>query len=202
MTPTRHTPPTPATPRIGGCAGPIALATAALLLVGCKVGPNYSPPSTAMPRTYAEPAGAASADPSSGEVAWWHHFNDEELSSLVERAVAANNNVKVAEARVRQARSVREVVHSLLYPRIGVGASALRFRGSEAAIGLPDANLQGNLFQVGFDAEWTVDVFGGTRRLEESAAAEEQGTDSKRRAVVIMVAAETARAYMELRGAQ
>jgi NodT family efflux transporter outer membrane factor (OMF) lipoprotein len=61
--------------------------------------------------------------------------------------------------------------------------------------------LTGNLFQVGFDAEWTVDLFGGTRRLVESAAAEEQGAASRRRGVVLTVAAETARAYMEFRGA-
>src|SRR5690349_2764988 len=99
MTPTRHVPPSPAKPRAGHCAGPLALAGAVLLLAGCKVGPNYAPPSMSMPPAYGEPAGAAAAtDSAGGEIAWWHHFNDEELSSLVERAVAANNNVKVAEA--------------------------------------------------------------------------------------------------------
>lgn len=202
MTSTNHTRPSPARSRLRGCAGPLALAAAALSLTGCMVGPNYAPPSKTMPPAYGEAGAGAAADPATGEVAWWHRFHDDELSSLVERAVAANHNVKVAEARVRQARSVRQVAHSLLYPRIGVGASALRFKASDAAIGLPNADLEGNLFQVGFDAEWTVDLFGGARRLEESAAAVEQGTDSKRRGVVLMVAAETARAYMELRGAQ
>jgi NodT family efflux transporter outer membrane factor (OMF) lipoprotein len=184
---------------------PITLAAACLLLAGCMVGPNYTPPSPTMPANYGELAGSAGsgADPmSTGEVTWWHRFDDAELTALVERAVAANNNVEVAEARVRQARSAREVARSLLYPRIGVGASALRFRGSQSVIGLPDADLEGNLFQVGFDAEWTVDLWGGTRRLVESAAAEEQGAESRRRGVVLMIAAETARAYMELRGAQ
>jgi len=181
------------------------LAAACLSLTGCMVGPDYSPPSTAMPTTYGELPGtsATAAGPGSdGEIAWWHRFNDAELVSLVERALAANDSLKVAEARVRQARSAREVARSLLYPRIGVGASALRFRGSQSAIGLPAADLENSLFQVGFDAEWTVDIFGGTRRFVESAAAQEQGADSLRRGVVLMVAAETARAYMELRGAQ
>ncbi|MBC7833599.1 MAG: efflux transporter outer membrane subunit [Phycisphaerales bacterium] len=200
-----HTGPGQKLPPAATCARSLTLAVACLSLAGCMVGPNYTPPSPAMPATYGELAGsvAASVDTlTSGEVAWWHRFNDTELVSLVERAVAANNSLKVAEARVRQARSVREVARSLLYPRIGVGASALRFRGSESAIGLPDADLESNLFQIGFDAEWTVDLFGGTRRLIESAAAQEQGADSRRRGVVLMLAAETARAYMELRGAQ
>ncbi|MCL4199446.1 MAG: efflux transporter outer membrane subunit [Phycisphaerales bacterium] len=173
-------------------------------LTGCMVGPNYSPPSPDVPGGYRELAGttATPADSAIGEIAWWQRFNDDELASLVERAVAANNSLKVAEARVRQARSVREVAKSLLYPRIGVGASFLRFRGSESAIGLPDANLEGNLFQIGFDAEWTVDLFGGTRRLVESASADEQGADARRRGVVLMVVSETARAYSELRGVQ
>lgn len=184
---------------------PITLAAACLFLAGCMVGPNYTPPSPTMPANYGELAGSAVGGvdtTKSGEVTWWHRFDDAELASLVERAVAANNNVEVAEARVRQARSAREVARSLLYPRIGVGASALRFRGSQSVIGIPEADLEGNLFQVGFDAEWTVDLWGGTRRLVESAAAEEQGAESRRRGVVLMIAAETARAYMELRGAQ
>jgi outer membrane protein TolC len=109
-----------------------------------------------MPATYGELASTSAAavnSGSDGEIAWWHRFHDAELASLVQRAVSANNSLKLAEARVRQARSVREVAKSLLYPRIGVGASALRFRGSQSAIGLPTANLEDNLFQVGFDAE-------------------------------------------------
>lgn len=169
------------------------------------VGPDYTPPSPVMPAAYGELTGTAGVGKntvSSDEVAWWQRFNDPELVSLVERAIAANNSLKLAEARVRQARSARDVARSLLYPRVGVGASALRFRGSEAAVGIPGADLEGNLFQIGFDAEWIVDLFGGTRRLIEAKGAEEQGADSLRRGVVLTVAAETARAYMELRGAQ
>ena len=86
--------------------------------------------------------------------------------------------------------------------RSGSGASVLRFRLSQAVVELPGANLEDSLFQVGFDAAWVVDLFGGTRRRVESARATEQGVDAQRRGIVLMVAAETARAYMELRGAQ
>jgi outer membrane protein, multidrug efflux system len=202
---TNHAQPDSTLPDAKGRIRSLLIAAACLPLAGCMVGPNYTPTSRPMPGAYNELAGTAAMDADTvngGETSWWQRFDDAELASLIERAVAANNSLKVAEARVRQARSVREVAHSLLYPRIGVGASALRFRGSQAAIGLPNADLEGNLFQVGFDAEWTVDLFGGTRRLIESAKAEEEGADSQRRGVVLMVAAETARAYMELRGAQ
>lgn len=183
----------------------LLVVAACLPLAGCMVGPDYKPPGTQMPGSYAELANAAGTGldaSSAAEATWWQRFDDAELASLVERAVAANNSLKVAEARVRQARSAREVARSFLFPRIGVGASVLRFRGSNALLDLPDANLEGNLFQVGFDAEWAVDLWGGTRRMVESAAAEEQGSASRRRGVVLMIASETARAYMELRGAQ
>jgi len=183
----------------------LTLAGVCASMTGCMVGPDYALPQTEMPATYGELAarsGAGLNAMTDGETAWWQRFDDAELASLVERAVAANNNIRVAEARVRQARSAREVARSFLFPRIGVGASILRVRGSNALIDLPDADLEGNLFQVGFDAEWTVDLWGGTRRLVESAAAEEEGAASRRRGVVLMIAAETARAYMELRGAQ
>jgi NodT family efflux transporter outer membrane factor (OMF) lipoprotein len=63
-------------------------------------------------------------------------------------------------------------------------------------------DLEDSLFQIGFDASWVVDVFGGTRRGVESAQAQEQAVAAERRTVVLMVAAETARAFLELRGVQ
>lgn len=177
-------------------------------LGGCRVGPDYSPPTTTMPAAYAElrsgTIATAVTDSIANDVRWWRLFDDPQLTSLVERAIAANNGVAVAEARLREARAGREMVQSLLYPQIGVSASVLRFRASQGALdvlqGLLD--LEGSLFQVGFDAAWTVDVFGGTRRSIEAARATEEGVAAVRRGVVLMVAAETARAYVELRGMQ
>ncbi|MBX3463288.1 MAG: efflux transporter outer membrane subunit [Planctomycetes bacterium] len=173
------------------------------------VGPDYTPPSPCLPANYGEADGEADGEAAAGqgdlqrgEAAWWRRFADPQLASLVERAIAANNGLRVAAARVRQARAARALARSLLYPRVGVGASALRWQASQAVIGLPDADLDGNLFQVGFDAEWVLDLFGGTRRFLESATAREQLADSQRRGALLMVAAETARAYVELRGAQ
>jgi len=161
-----------------------------------------------MPAAYGELRSGTSARATTelmaNEVRWWRRFDDPQLTSLVERAVAANNGVAVAEARLRAARAGRQMVQSLLYPQVGVGASVFRFRGSQAAMDVPEGllNLEGNLFQVGFDAAWVVDLFGGIRRSIESAQANEQAVDAMRRGVVLMVASETARAYVELRGIQ
>lgn len=181
-----------------------------VLVPGCMVGPKYQPPSQSLPAQYAEgpatqPASAPSIAPS--DARWWLSFDDPILNSLIERAITANPNIGIAEARVREARSLRKMVESQLYPQFDVGASILRGRVSESALGLPhvaDRFLEpdATLFQLGFDAYWVVDVFGGTRRQVESAHAGEEATDAARRGVVLMVAAETARAYMELRGTQ
>jgi NodT family efflux transporter outer membrane factor (OMF) lipoprotein len=194
----------------------MALGAAPVAAAGCMVGPNYKPPATNMPGAYREATTAAANDATTGpttaptsvaasapgEIRWWRQFDDPQLTDLVERSVKANYGVAVAGARLREARAARQVAQSFLYPQASVGASALRFRGSDAAIGLPGLGLEDNLFQVGFDAAWAVDVFGGTRRGIESARANAQAAAAGRRGAVLMVAAETARAYLELRGTQ
>jgi NodT family efflux transporter outer membrane factor (OMF) lipoprotein len=190
----------------------MALGATPLAAAGCMVGPDYEPPVTPMPGAYREAADVSTGDPAterisfdakgSAEVRWWLQFGDPQLTGLVDRAVTANYGVAVAEARLREARAARQVAQSLLYPQVSAGASVLWFRGSEAAIDLPGLDLEDNLYQVGFDASWVVDVFGGIRRGVESARANEQAVAADRRAIVLMVAAETARAYLELRGVQ
>jgi len=182
--------------------------TALTALAGCMVGPNYKPPSQTMPASYREPTAGPTTAPASlftagrAEIAWWRKLGDPKLSDLVEKSVKANYSVAVAGARVRQARAARQVAQSLLYPTVGVGASVLRYRISESALSFSGVNLEDNLFTLGFDAAWVVDVFGGNRRGIEAAKANEQTSAADRRGVVLMVASETARAYLELRGTQ
>lgn len=187
-------------------ARPVAsLALWALLpLGGCVVGPDYVRPETQMPAAFGElPAGSAT-DAAASEIRWWRRFDDPHLSALVEKAVAVNHVVAVAAARLREARAAREIVRSQLAPQVGIGGSVLRNRLSEAGLGIPGdlLDVDHNIFDIGFDASWTLDVFGGVAREIESAEAGEQAVASERRGVVLMVAAETARAYVELRGAQ
>lgn len=194
-------------PRAARWAFRLAVCAAPLVAAGCMVGPNYEPPSIALPDSYrespdesAEPTSSVDAAPD--EVRWWRLLGDPQLTSLVETSVAANYGVAFSEARVREARAARRIAQSMLYPQLGVGASALRFRNSEAASGTPGLDQEDSLFQIGFDASWVVDVFGGARRGVESALANEQSVAADRRAVVLLVATETARAYLELRGVQ
>lgn len=187
----------------------LGMPLAALLAAGgCMVGPNYRRPATTMPAVYHELTSGPTTAPAfvsadaPAEIRWWRQLGDAQLTNLVEKAVTANYGVAVAQARLREARAGRQMAQAMLYPQVGVGASFLRFRGSDSVVSLAGLSGEDGLFQVGFDAAWTVDLFGGIRRGVEAAKANEQASDAERRGVVLMVAAETARAYLELRGTQ
>ena len=187
---------------------PASVVAALVVTGGCMVGPNYKAPPTTMPSAYHEQINRPTTGPAlvnaaaPAEIRWWRNLDDGELTTLVEAAVKANYAVAVAEARLREARAGRHMAQALLYPQVGVGASALRYRLSDSVVSLPGVNSEDGLFQVGFDATWVVDLFGGIRRGVEAAKANEQVSEAERRGVVLMIAAETARAYLELRGAQ
>ncbi|MBS0196637.1 MAG: efflux transporter outer membrane subunit [Planctomycetes bacterium] len=197
----------------------VLLAAAALsgALVGCKVGPDYKEPvAPAKSGEFASLSGDdvakanAELKPSAarplaiGELSkWWQKFNDPALDSLIERAVAGNNDLKIAAARVREARALRGIEESNLFPKVDATGSYRRSRDSENSPrsdpGSTDAH---DLFQAGLDAAWEIDVFGGIRRSIEAADADLAAAEETRRDVLITVIAEVARNYVELRSFQ
>jgi len=180
-------------------------------LVGCAVGPDYYPPETKVPSTWDGQNAVTPANPSKTTnqpvqlVEWWTAFNDPTLSSLVEMAVRANLDVRLAEARIRQARAARGVAGAPLWP--GVDASALYQRSqgsSEAAGGGAIATAGGlrNLWQAGLDASWEIDIFGGTRRGIEAAGADLKAAVEDRRDVLVTLVGDVGTNYINLRGFQ
>jgi multidrug efflux system outer membrane protein len=177
-----------------------------LALAGCMVGPDYAPPALDMPSHWSEAPGQT--DPSPGPSRWWETFRDPHLDSLVDRAVAANLDVQLAEARVREARANRTIAAAPLFPWIDSSATYSRSQQSVNAFeNRQFADVGGlarpqSLYQAGFDASWEIDVFGGTRRGMEAAAAELDAQLLERGNVLLTLIAEVARNYVELRGAQ
>jgi NodT family efflux transporter outer membrane factor (OMF) lipoprotein len=177
-----------------------------VVLSGCMVGPNYKAPVTKVPEAF---AGAETPPPASENVSrWWTTLNDPVLDSLIERAAKRNPDLRIAQARVREARALRGIVNAHLYPRVDVTGSYQRFRTSEDVIAgqggdpsvIPD--FDGDLFHAGFDAAWEIDVFGGKRREVEAATAEIDAEIENRRQVLVSLLAEVARNYVEMRAAQ
>jgi NodT family efflux transporter outer membrane factor (OMF) lipoprotein len=186
----------------------------ALSLAACTVGPNYHTPKTKVPEGFKElkPQDALANKniptvPQPALEKWWTTMQDPILNSLVERAVRGNLDLQLAQARVREARSQRGVVNADLYPKVNATASYQRSRlsknlGPISSGGGGTPLLAQDLYQVGFDASWEIDVFGGIRRDIEAADADVAAQIENRRDVLVTLLAEVARNYVELRAAQ
>lgn len=179
-----------------------------VLLAGCAVGPDYREPKLAMPAGWQE-AQQKGVDVRPAELTqWWTSFNDPLLNSLVERAVKSNLDLRIAEARIREARASRSVVASGAWPTVDVSASYSRNRTSENAFALGSlapqggGNLEQDLFKTGFDASWEIDVFGGVRRGVEAADATIDASVESRRDVLVTLLGDVAKNYIDLRGFQ
>ncbi len=181
------------------------LSLATVLLGGCAVGPNYLSPDPEAPAKWS--ASQAGLYPTSEvRTDWWRSFKDPLLSQVVESAARSNKDLEQAAARLREARAMRQAAASSLFPNIGVNAGALKETISEngrfPAGAIPAISKHRDVFETGFDANWEIDIFGGNRRRIEAADARVAGSEEEQRATRVSVLAETARNYLELRGAQ
>jgi outer membrane protein, multidrug efflux system len=131
---------------------------------------------------------------------WWQQFEDPVLDELVARALAANHDVRMAVARVDQARAFFDDVALDRLPTAVVGASV--DRRDQAIPGFSERPRPITTFRAGFDAFWEIDVFGRVRSQVRAAAANAESFEAEVDDVRVSVAAETARNYFELRGLQ
>jgi NodT family efflux transporter outer membrane factor (OMF) lipoprotein len=190
-----------------------AVAAAGLVwlgLSGCAVGPDYRKPETRLndfhsaAAVQADAAGAAAPDLD----AWWQGFNDPLLSRLVQRAQAQNLDLAAALARVQQARGVASEAGAQLLPTADLDAQAARIHQSlqspigQAASHLPGYNRNQSDYNLGLGASWELDLFGGLRRGREAASAEAEAAVAEQAGTRISVAADTADAYLRIRGDQ
>lgn len=187
----------------------LSIPLTALLLAGCAVGPDFHRPRVAVPSAWqglSDNATLTQPSITTGQpaqlVAWWQNFDDPILTSLVERAIASNLDLRQAEARIRQARASRGIAVSGLFPEIDASAGYTRSRSSNTSSGSSTALPARDLFQVGLDASWELDIFGGTRRSVEAAQANLQAAVEDRRDVLISLVAEVGVNYVSLRGFQ
>jgi multidrug efflux system outer membrane protein len=175
-----------------------AILSATLLLTSCAVGPDYRAPGVA-------PAVVQNARSSlfvaqSPEALWWQEFADTELDDLERRALAANLDLRSAYDRVRAARAVfveRELDYA---PHVQLEGGYSHFDEQQPGFGPARINAQSD--SLGFDAAWEIDLFGHVRRSVEAARADLGAEQANYQDAQVTVAAEVARNYFELRGAQ
>jgi len=179
---------------------PALLAVSALS--GCAAGRDYTRPEVALSAAYHAPVPIAASD-----AQWWRRFGDPVLDTLVETALTQNLDVAAAAARVDQARAAAGAAGAALLPQLDLAASADRTRQSlrtpvGAVANRLDLPRDYSLYTVGPQASWELDLFGGLRRGREAARADLAAAAASADAVRLSIAAETADAYLQLRGLQ
>jgi NodT family efflux transporter outer membrane factor (OMF) lipoprotein len=165
------------------------------------VGPDYVPPDTSVSATWHTEFKWGLTDEEMDPqalAAWWATLNDPELSSLIDRAVLGNLDLKKALARVREARARRGMAKADLFPTLDATGSATWSRTSKDT-GTGKTN---DLYAASFDAGWELDIFGGVRRSVEAAGADLQATQEDLRNVLVSLLAEVALNYIDVRTSQ
>jgi len=170
---------------------------AALLLSACAVGPRYEAPKTP-PATLSNAVGqpAFAAEPFEAE--WWKAFEDPTLDDLERRALAGNLDLRVAVARVREARALFRDTRLDQFPRVTASGAYVDGRTPQPGA----APLTDSTWQAGFDAGWEIDLFGRVRRQVEAARADVGAAEADLRDAQVLIAAEVARTYFEYLGAR
>ena len=177
----------------------------ALLLGGCMVGPDYTKPSAPMTSTFKEADGWKAAQPSDhlprGQ--WWTIFDDPDLHTLAAEVATANQNLKIAEARLREARALVRFNRAALFPTISAGAGASSIRDSANQPFRPSnvsAGSSGDLL-LSLDMSYEIDLWGRVRRTVAAARHEAQATAADLETARLSLQAELAMDYFELRAA-
>ncbi len=175
-----------------------AVALAFLSLAGCVVGPKYQQPVPPVPAKFKEGGTPDSGTPDIAYSDWWRVFNDPVLSRLETDADAANQDIKLAVARVDQADAGAKIARSFLFPTISLGASASRTREAQNR---PNGRQSStfNDFVLPAFLSYEVDAWGRVRHSIEAANATEQATAADLRFVRLAVEANVAMDYYSLR---
>src|SRR5580698_9561757 len=157
---------------------------AAALTASCAVGPDYQRPAADVPPSWKPEPPWHEAAP--GDTAlkgdWWELFQDPQLNPLVEKALASNQNLQVAAARLQQAQAQLTIARSALFPAVELSGSALRAKDSAnrplSAYSEPNQSTVKKDFRLGPSGNYELDLFGRVRREVESARASAQQAEA------------------------
>jgi NodT family efflux transporter outer membrane factor (OMF) lipoprotein len=180
------------------------IALALLLSTGCMVGPDYTKPSVPMTAAYKEDQGWKLARPRDNipRGKWWEIFGDPQLNALEEELTEANQNVKIAEVRFRQARALIGFFRAGLFPLVTAGVSASSLRDSTNRSNVSgDGGASTRDFLLTGDVSYELDLWGRIRRSVTAAREEAQATAADLETTKLSLQAELAFDYFELRSA-
>lgn len=176
-----------------------ALLSAALLLSGCTMGPNYRRPTVAVPPTYRglAPDGTAQTETATlGDQKWWDIFQDEQLRTFIRAALQQNYDLRIAASRILEAKAQLGITRADQFPTVSAGAGIADVRTAQSKF-LPA--FETSTGQVNLSAAWELDFWGKFRRAAEAARANLLASEWARQEVVSTLVANVAAAYFQLR---
>jgi multidrug efflux system outer membrane protein len=183
----------------------IAPLSAAMLLSGCLVGPNYQRPAIQTPNTFRAAAPTTAGNPTSlADLKWFEVFKDEKLQDLEREALVQNYDLRDAATRVEAARASLGVTRSNQFPNFGADANISTIRVSrDGATPLPKSFVpsqnrtfgEATLSLLSFE----VDIWGRLRRATEAARANLLAAEENRKAVATTLVSDVAADYFTLR---
>ena len=173
---------------------------AAGLSTGCMVGPDPTPPSLIVPDAWHTELVDGLERGTDGSSAWWQSFEDPVLSELIAIAEARNLDLRIAESRIREARSLYGIAAADLFPTAtadGQGMWTDNARTSNSELPAPR-----RFYSASMDLAWEPDLWGRVRRGMQAAEYTVLEAIENRRDVLVSIRAEVARSYLEARSHQ
>ena len=174
------------------------LSLLALTIAGCAVGPDYRAPQPEPARLLQAEHGGH--DRSRFEAAWWRQFEDPTLDALVGEALDENRELRIAYARLRAARAIRDDISNDRLPTVTAGASA--DIGKAQQPGFSEERVNAERYDLGLDMAWELDLFGRIQRSLEASEAQAEAAEAELYQLQVSLVAELVDAYGQLRGAQ
>ena len=176
---------------------PASLIFTATAFAGFTVGPDYERPAVPAPSAYADADTSGAAAFAAIGPDWWRSFNDQALNELESRALAANQDLRAALARVEQARAIAGVARSNYLPSLAIEPAVYRENHSRTISNALPAGTT-TRYQVPLALSWELDLFGRVRRLNESTRAELAAASATFEAARLSLTAEVAATYFTL----
>lgn len=177
----------------------VSLCALAAFLPGCTVGPNYNRPKVDVPTAYrglSDEQATRTSPASLGDQKWWEIFQDKELQGLIRTALQNNYDVRIAAARVLEARAQLGITRADQFPSLSGGGNITSQRLAASGL-IPE--FQQTTGELEISASWNLDFWGKYRRATEAARATLLADEWARQQVLTTLVANVASGYFQLR---
>ncbi len=179
----------------------LALAATLMLLGACMVGPRYQRPAVATPTVYKEAGEWKAAQPRDAveRGKWWQIFGDAQLNALAAQIDISNQNVRFAEAKLRQADALVEQARAGMFPTIATTGGVTRSRAPSVGASAVATTAPVSTLNLSLNASWAVDLWGSVRRTIEANVANAQASAANVTNARLLAQAQLAINYLQLR---